>query len=107
MADTPQATVRIGGHPIHPMLVPFPIACFAGTLLTDLAYWWSGEIMWADFAAWLVTVGVIMGWLAGIMGLIDFLANPLIRAQPPAWPHAIGNVTALILATINMLVHSR
>jgi uncharacterized membrane protein len=64
-------------------------------------------MMWADFAAWLVTVGVIMGWLAAIAGLIDFLGNRLVRAQPPAWWHVIGNAIVLILATLNMLVHSR
>ncbi len=101
------STARIAGHPVHPMLVPFPIACFVGTLLTDLAYWRTGGMMWADFSAWLVTVGVIMGFLAAIAGLIDFLGNRLVRAQAPAWPHAIGNIVVLILATCNMLVHSR
>ena len=89
------------------MLVPIPIACFVGALLTDLTYWRTANMMWADFSAWLVTVGVIMGFLAAIVGAIDFLSNRLIRAQPPAWPHAIGNIVLLILATLNMFVHSR
>jgi uncharacterized membrane protein len=89
------------------MLVPFPIVCFIGVLLTDIVYWRTAVMMWADFSAWLVTVGVIMGVLAAIAGLIDFLSNPRIRAQPPAWPHLIGNAVALILAIINMLVHTR
>jgi hypothetical protein len=46
-----------------------------------------------------VSVGVIVGVLAAVFGLIDFLSNRLIRAQPPAWPHAIGNSVLLILAT--------
>jgi len=62
--------------------------------------------MWADFSAWLVTVGVIMGWLAAFAGLIDFLGDRLIREQAPAWPHVIGNAVALVLATLNMLVHT-
>jgi uncharacterized membrane protein len=103
----PSSTARIGAHPIHPMLVPFPIVCFVGALLTDITYWRTGEMMWADFSAWLVTVGVIMGWLAAIAGLIDFLGSRFVRAQPPVWWHAIGNVIALVLATCNMLVHSR
>jgi len=105
--DSLRSTARIGRHPIHPMLVPFPIACFAGTLLTDLTYWRTAEMMWAGFSAWLVTVGMIMGYLAAVAGLVDFLSNRLVRAQPPAWPHAIGNVVVLILATLNMLVHTR
>jgi uncharacterized membrane protein len=103
----PRSTARIFRQPIHPMLVPIPIACFIGVLLTDLTYWWSAEMMWADFSAWLVSVGVIFGFLAAIFGLIDFLGSRAIRAQRPAWPHAIGNVVLLILTTLNMFVHSR
>ena len=103
----PPSTLGIFRQPIRPMLVPIPIACFIGVLLTDLTYWWSAEMMWANFSAWLVSLGVIFGFLAAIFGLIDFLGSPSIRAQRPAWPHAIGNVALLILATLNMFVHSR
>lgn len=105
--DNPRSTARIAKHPIHPMLVPFPIVCFIGALLTDLAYWRTANMMWADFSAWLLTVGVILGILAAIAGLIDFLGNRLVRAQAPAWPHLIGNAVVLVLAIINAFVHSR
>jgi uncharacterized membrane protein len=98
---------RVGAHLIHPILVPVVIACFVGTLLSDLMYWESASMQWANFCAWLVTIGVIVGWLAAIAGAIDFSANRVIRAQPPAWPHLIGNLVVLILATFNMLIHSR
>ena len=107
MSHTLHSTARIGGHPIHPMLVPIPIACFVGALLTDLMYWRTAAMQWANFSAWLVTVGVIVGWVAAIVGLIDFLGNRFVRAQPPAWPHFIGNAVALTVATFNMLIHSR
>ena len=79
----PHSKMPIFRQPIHPMLVPVPIACFVGVLLTDLTYWWSADMMWANFSAWLVTVGVIVGFVAAIFGLIDFLSNRLIRAQRP------------------------
>jgi len=103
----PRSTAQIARHPIHPMLVPFPIVLFIGTLLTDLAYWFTAEIMWANFSAWLVTAGVVLGLLAAIAGLIDFIGEPLVRALPAAWFHLIGNGIALTLAIFNMLIHSR
>jgi uncharacterized membrane protein len=48
-----------------------------------------------------------MGVLAAIAGLVDFLSNRLIRAQPPAWPHLIGNLVVLVLAFFNALIHTR
>jgi uncharacterized membrane protein len=103
----PASTARIASHPIHPMLVPFPIVCFVGTLVTDVAYWKTAEIMWADFSAWLLFAGLVMGVLAAVTGLIDFLSNRLIRALAPAWFHLAGNAVVLVLAFFNALVHSR
>ena len=105
--DDLRSTARIAGHPIHPMLVPVPIVCFVGALITDITYFATANIIWADFSTWLITVGVIVGVLAAIAGLIDFLGNRLIRTQRPAWPHVLGNLLVLVLATFNMLVHSR
>jgi uncharacterized membrane protein len=45
----PRSTASIVGHPIHPMLIPFPIACFVGTLLTDITYWRTADMLWANF----------------------------------------------------------
>lgn len=103
----PPSTARIAGHPIHPMLVPFPIACFAGTLLTDITYWRTADIMWSNFSAWLLTIGLIMGGLAALAGLIDFLGSRSVRAQAPAWPHMLGNILVLGLSLLNAFIHSR
>jgi len=64
-------------------------------------------MMWTNISAWLLLVGLIMGLLAGIAGLVDFLGNRLIRSQSPAWPHMIGNLIVLVLAFFNNLVHTR
>jgi uncharacterized membrane protein len=101
------STAQVANHPIHPMLVPFPIACFVGALATDIAYSMTAQMMWANFSAWLILAGLIMGILAAIAGLVDFLSNRLIRAQTPAWPHMLGNVLVLVLALFNALVHTR
>jgi uncharacterized membrane protein len=98
---------QVAKHPIHPMLVPIPIVCFVGALVTDIAYAVTGEMMYANFSAWLLLVGIIFGVLAAIAGLIDFLGNRLIRQQTAAWPHLIGNVAVLMLAFFNNMIHTR
>jgi uncharacterized membrane protein len=102
-----RSTALIASHPIHPMLVPIPIVCFIGALVTDIAYAVTAEMMWTDISAWLLLVGLVFGVLAAIAGLTDFLGNRLIRSQSPAWPHMIGNVVVLGLAFFNVLVHTR
>ncbi|WP_441300032.1 DUF2231 domain-containing protein [Bradyrhizobium sp.] len=89
------------------MLVPIPIVCFIGALVTDIAYAATAEMMWTDISAWLLLVGLVFGVLAAIAGLTDFIGNRLIRSQSPAWPHMIGNLVVLVLAFFNVLVHSR
>lgn len=105
--QTLRSTARISGHPIHPMLVPFPIVCFIGALVTDVVYWRTAEMMWSDISAWLLLIGLILGVLAAIAGLVDFLGNRLIRAHAPAWPHMLGNLLVLLLALFNTMVHTR
>jgi uncharacterized membrane protein len=102
-----RSTARIARHPIHPMLVPVPIACFVGALLTDITYYATAEMMWADLSAWLLVVGFIIGVLAAIAGLIDFLSNRHIREQMPAWPHMLGNLAVLVSSFFNVLIHTR
>jgi uncharacterized membrane protein len=106
-AENLQPTAQIARHPIHVMLVPVPITCFVGALVTDIAYWLTAEMMWADFSAWLLLVGLIFGVLAGIAGLVDFFGNRRIRSQSPAWPHMLGNIAVLVLAFFNLLIHTR
>ena len=98
--------MAIGGVPIHAMLVPFPIVCFTGALLSDITYSNSQQVQWANFSEWLLAVGLIMGVLAAIFGLIDFLAAG--KARPRiGWVHLIGNAVVLVLALFNNLVHAR
>ena len=84
-------------RPVHFLLFSVPIVCFSGALLTDLAYWSTAEMMWADFSAWLVSAGLIAGILAAIAGL----------TLKPVWPQVLGAVLVLVLALFDTMVHSR
>lgn len=103
----PQSTAQVAGHPIHAMLVPIPIVCFVGTLVTDVAYWLTANMQWANFSAWLLSVGLIVAAFAALAGLIDFFGDRRIRRIRSAWIHGAGNAVALVLSLINVFVHSR
>ena len=102
-ASAPGYVVR---RPIHPTIVCVPFTCFIGALLTDIAYLNTAEMMWTDLSAWLVTAGVILGWLAVIGGLVDLFGHRYDEAPALTWIYAIGQLVALVLATFNMLVHT-
>lgn len=102
----PPSTAAIAGHPMHATLVPFPIVCFTLTLLTDIAYWQTSYLMWQHFSEWLLLAGLVFGALAALAGAVDLLFRREVRAQGPAWPHAIGGVVVLCLAFVNSLVHA-
>jgi uncharacterized membrane protein len=101
----PRSTVKRRGQPIHRILVPFPIACFTGALVTDIVYWQTADIMWETFSDWLITVGLIMAGFAIIAFVIDVLGGKPIRTL--AWPHAVGYPLAFLLSLVNVFVHSR
>src|SRR3982750_895204 len=98
MTDNPTSTASIAGHPIHPMLIPFPIAFLVGALVSDLAFLATGNPFWAQASMWLIGAALVMGALAALAGLTDFLGDRRIRALPDAWYHFLGNGTAVVLA---------
>ncbi|MEA2793184.1 MAG: hypothetical protein QOI87_564 [Bradyrhizobium sp.] len=99
------STAKPPGQAILPIMVPFPIACFAGAFVTDLVYWQTADVMWEMFSVWLITVGLIMAGLAVIAFVIDLVGGK--RSSTVAWPHAVGYTLALLLSLINVFVHSR
>lgn len=100
---TSDSTAKIGNHPIHPMLVSFPIAAFVGTLVVDIAYIQTSDLFWFTASKWLLGAGLVMAALAAIAGLVDFLGSQRIRSISAAWIHAGGNVLVVILELWNLL----
>ena len=100
----PHSTAKIGTHPIHPMLIPFPIVCFIGTLVTDIAYSRNHDAGWATASHWLLGIGLIMAALAAVAGLTDYLGDERIRRLSDALKHMLANVTAVVLEIVNFFV---
>jgi uncharacterized membrane protein len=105
--DTPRSIANIFGHPIHPMLVPFPVTCFIGAFVTDVIYSRTYNLQWQYFSIWLLTAGLIMGGLAALFGFIDYFGDRRVRRTRPANWHMALNLLAWTLSLINAFVHSR
>ena len=99
----PRSTAQIGGHPIHPMLVQFPIVCFIGVLVTDIVFINNQSGGWASASRYLLAIGLVMAALAAIAGLTDFLGDKRIQGSD-AIKHAVANVTAVVLEVVNLVL---
>jgi len=94
-------TAKLAGHPLHPMLIPFPIALLVAALACDVAYWSTRDAFWAIAAMWAVGAGIATAAVAALAGLTDFFSNAQIRAINHAWHHMIGNVVVVLLAVLS------
>ena len=97
-----RSTVTINYHPIHPMLVVFPVAFLSTLPIVDAVFWWTGDAFWAEVARWLVTGGVVAGVVAAVVGLIDFVTVREVRSHIASWSHLLTAVMLLALAAANM-----
>jgi uncharacterized membrane protein len=97
----------IGGHPIHPMLIPFPIALWVFSLVADIIYIWSDNPASAWVAFYTLAGGILGALVAASFGIIDYFA---IRDQKvssiAAW-HARINVLAVLLFAASFYFRTR
>jgi uncharacterized membrane protein len=95
------STVAIAQHPLHPLIVTFPIAFLTGALGTDVGYWLTGDSFWARASFWLIGVGIASGLVAAITGMTDFVKIERVREHSAGWAHMVGNVAALTLSGVS------
>lgn len=98
------STVAVAGHPLHPLLVTFPIAFLVGVLGTDLGYVLTSDPFWARASIWLIGAGFVSGIIAAITGMMDFLRIDRVRKRRAGWAHMLGNVTVLGLTLVNWVL---
>jgi uncharacterized membrane protein len=103
-SGNPHSTAKVGGHPIHPMLIPFPIVCFIGVLVTDIVFLNNHDPGWATASRYLLAIGLVMAALAAVAGLTDFMGDDRIRGSGDAVKHMLANVTAVVLEIVNFFV---
>lgn len=97
----------IGGHPIHPMLIPFPIALWVFSLVADLIFLWRGNNVWRDWIAFYsLLAGTLGAVVAAIPGIIDWLSLTEARVVRIANWHARLNFIALIIFALSLFLRT-
>jgi uncharacterized membrane protein len=93
------------GHPIHPMLIVFPLGLFPVAVIFDLIYWSTKNPIWAEVSYWVIAAGIIGALLAAVFGLIDWLKIPDgTRAKMVGLVHGITNVVVAGLFIVSWLL---
>ncbi|MDJ0387327.1 hypothetical protein QMO56_04295 [Roseomonas sp. E05] len=93
-------------HPLHAILLAFPFPLFLGALLSDIAYWKSFQVQWANFSSWLIAGGLLVGAFAALWALIDLLRSGAARRKHVAIYFAVL-LTTWVLGFFNALVHGK
>src|SRR3982751_5090345 len=93
-----ESKIKLFGHPIHPMLIVFPLGLLATAVILDVIYLFNGNAALATVSFWNIIAGIIGGLAAAVFGLIDWLAVPSgTRAKAIGLWHGTGNVVVVVL----------
>ena len=102
-----QSKTKLFGHPIHPVLVVFPLGLFVTAVIFDILYLILGNPVFPTVSFYTIATGVIGGLLAAIFGFIDWLALPNnSRAKYIGGWHGIGNFVIVVMFAISWLLRS-
>ena len=100
-----ESRAKLFGHPIHQMLIVFPLGLLATSFIFDVVYLATANARFADISFWMIASGIIGGLLAGVFGLVDWLAIPKnTRAKRIGALHGLGNVLVVGLFAVSWLV---
>ncbi len=102
-----ESRAKLFGHPIHPILIPFPLGLLTTSVVFDVVYLLTGDGKWAGISFWMIAAGVIGGLAAAVFGLIDWLAIPSgTRAKAVGMWHGATNVVVVTLFIVSWLLRA-
>jgi uncharacterized membrane protein len=100
-----ESKAKLLGHPIHQMLIVFPLGLLATASIFDVISLFSGNSRWTEMAFYVIGAGLVGGVIAAVFGLIDYLAIPAgTRAKAVAAVHGLGNVAVLLMFAASWLL---
>jgi uncharacterized membrane protein len=93
-----ESKAKLLGHPIHPMLIVFPLGLLATAVAFDIVGLAQGDASWFGISYWMIAAGIIGGLLAAVFGLVDWWAIPSgTRAKNIGLMHGGVNVVVVLL----------
>ena len=95
------SAIALVGHPIHVIMVHFPIAFAIATLGVDVFYWFSGDEFWARVGIWSTGMAFWSGVAASIVGTGELLLVRGIRLLEASWSHAVAAMTLVAIVGAN------
>ena len=103
-----ESRLKLFGHPIHTMVVGFPIGLYTTALACDALYLVLNDAFWFRMAYWAIVFGLVTHLAAIATGLPDFLAIMRERnlARRPATSHVIFGVSLLVVQVLNIAVRN-
>ena len=102
-----ESRAKLLGHPVHQMLIVFPLGLLATAVIIDIVYFVAGALIFAELSYYLIIAGLIGGAVAAPFGLIDWLAIPAnTRAKRIGALHGGGNVIVMLLFVASALLRA-
>lgn len=100
-----ESKIKLFGHPIHPMLIVFPLGLLATAVIFDILYLIYNNPELTIAAYWMIIAGIVGGLIAALFGFIDWLGIPGgTRAKTIGLTHAVGNVAVLALFALSWFI---
>jgi uncharacterized membrane protein len=97
-----QPRLKLLGHAVHPMLVVFPLGLLSTVPLFDILHLATNHSVFGSVAFWVLSMGVLGGIVAAIVGFIDWLAiPPQTNAYRVGLYHMFVNITAMGLYVLS------
>ena len=99
--------VKLLRHPVHPMLVVFPLGLLSAGVIFDLIAQFTGNQGFYVVSYWMIAAGIVGGLLAAIFGFMDWLGiKPNTRAKSVGGWHGLGNLVIVLLFAASWWIRS-
>ena len=101
-------STRFGlGSALFDLLDPIPFGFFVATLIFDIVYANTAEILWVKGASWLVSIGLVFAIIPQLINLYNVWLNKRRGRMHGEAANFWLNVVGIVAAIVNAFVHSR